>query len=54
VFFFVIHPSGETGAYLDRLDNYLQISEKSGYDLDSEIDLLWGGQNPFLSDDITP
>ena len=41
--------------YLARLDNYPQISEKSGYDLNSEIDLLWGDfQNPFLSDDIMP
>lgn len=31
------------GAYLARLDNYPQkISERSGYDLKSEIDLLWG------------
>ena len=29
--------------------------EKSGYDLNSETDLLWGDfQNPLLSDDIMP
>ena len=40
---------------LARLDNYPQISEKSRYDLTSEIDLLWGDfQNPFLSDDSMP
>jgi hypothetical protein len=39
--------------YFARIDNYPQISEKCGYDLNSEIDLLWGeSQNPFLSDDI--
>jgi hypothetical protein len=36
-----------------RLDNYPQISEKSGYDLSSETDLAWGDfQNYFLSADI--
>jgi hypothetical protein len=39
---------------LAKLDNYLQIIEKSGYDLNSEIDLLWGDFQNFLSDDIMP
>ena len=45
----------EPAIYLARLDNYPLISEKSRYDLNNEIDLLWGDfQNPFLSDDIMP
>ena len=47
--------AGSTSSYFARLDNYPQVSEKSGYDLNSEIDLLWGDfQNPFLSDDLMP
>ncbi len=43
------------GRYLASLDNYPQISEKSGYDLNSELDLLWGdSQNYFLSADMMP
>lgn len=37
--------------YLAVFDNYAQISEKSGYDLDSK---RGGVQNPFGSDDIMP
>jgi hypothetical protein len=34
---------------LAKLDNYLQIIEKPGYDLNSEIDLLWEDfQNYFF------
>jgi hypothetical protein len=41
--------------YLAGLDNYPQIRQKSGYDLNSEIDLCWGDfQNLSLSDDIMP
>ena len=40
---------------LAMFDNYLLRRKNSRYDLNSEIDLLWGGfQNPFLSDDIMP
>jgi hypothetical protein len=46
----VNEPAGEligiTGGagsdYLAGLDHYTQISEKSGYDVNSEIELLWG------------
>jgi hypothetical protein len=40
---------GAGSDYLASLDNYPLISEKSRYDLNNDIDLLWGDfQNPLL------
>jgi hypothetical protein len=41
--------------YLASLDNYPLISEKSRYDLNNDIDFLWGDfQNPLFLEDIMP
>jgi hypothetical protein len=40
---------------LASLDNSPLISEKSRYDLNNNIDLLWGDfQNPLFLEDIMP